>query len=174
MQVQKMFLAVACLLALFAVGCESGEKAKADAPTQTDTKPGAVVGKKTDAKKAPAKAAPKKMGSDAYSVSAKDLSLELGKDGELAIEIKASPGFKINEEFPWKAKFAKFEGIATPEMASKDKWNLTKQVAALKLPVKAEKACDGKLKATLNFSICNDERCEIIRDKEVEVTVAAK
>jgi hypothetical protein len=172
---KKIFWVTLCAAGLLVSGCDSAPQQKADNNPPSADKMGAADKKAepkvADARK-PAAADAKKV--EHYQISADALDLKVGEAGELAIQIKPSPGFKVNEEFPWKASLSPADNLTVDAEARQDKWALSKEAAALKLPITAKAAGDGQIKASLNFSVCDENACEVIRDREVIIKVAAR
>ncbi len=166
------------LIALVALGlaaCESGAgqtKAQPTEPTPATAaapaeKPGAATAAKESPKAPPAVA-------ENYTIAGNAPELAVGTAGELSIDVKPKPGYKINLEFPWKAKMDGGDNFTVDAEAGKDSWTLDKASALLKAPVTAKAAGDGTVTAKVSFSVCNDNACDVIRDREVVVKVAAK
>lgn len=172
----KTGLVALAILALAA--CESGAgqtKAETTEPTPNaasataEKKAAAEAGaKKEEAKKAPAR----KDGNFTIKTSSGDLVA--GTAGEFGIDVKPKPGYKINKDFPWKAKIVAGDNFTVDAEVGKDKWTLDDKGASLKAPITAKAAGDGEVKAKVSFSVCNDTACDVIRDHEVVVKVAAK
>lgn len=172
---KKVFWVMLCAVGLLATACDSAPQQKADNNPPSADKMDKQVEAKPAGDKMADKMADKKDDKPAhYTINAGELELTVGEAGELAIEVKPAPGFKVNEEFPWKASLSPAENLAVDAVASQDKWALSKESAALKLPITAKAAGEGQIKASLNFSVCDESACEVIRDKEVVIKVAAK
>jgi hypothetical protein len=160
-------MALLCLVA-----CESGAgqtTAPPNEPVANAGDPPAGADKKTDKAEKPAPAR-----EDNFTIDSSATSLEVGKAGELSISVKPKPGYKINLEFPWKAKLATAENFTVAALIGKDGWALDEKIASLKTPVTAAAAGDGEVNCKVSFSVCNEKACDVIRDHEVAVKVAAK
>ena len=109
-----------------------------------------------------------------YSITSKSATVSVGEPGKFAIGVQPNPGYKINLDYPWAAKLASDPQLTVEPKAGKDKWTLAEKGARLEMPVTAREAGNHELKAKVSFSVCNDKACDVIRDKEVVVKVAAK
>ena len=174
----------ALVMMTLAAGCDKvDEGAEVNAPAAID-KSGAktpVNGKEKNLAKddgeAPKKGAAKaeEKGAVNFTVAVDAVSVVVGADGEARIAIKTADGFKINKDYPWKASVTEIPGLEFKEKSfSKDKWTLNDKDAALTLPVTAKEAGEKDVEAKLSFSVCNDSRCDVIRDHKVTLKVAAK
>ncbi len=168
--VRFVALATCTLLtvALFATGCNP-PKAEPMA-----AKPGEGADGKTEAApKAAVGSAEKK--EQNFTIKTEDADLKVGEKGQSKLLVEPGEGFKINEEYPWKASCGAVEalGVSAVEVG-KDDWKLDKKKANLDVALTATKAGSGELSCSLNFSVCNDTQCELIRDHEVKLKLAAK
>jgi hypothetical protein len=145
-------------------GCKGAEP-KAEVPEALDAK--AEMPEKAEPPK-------KEAAPQVYTLEAPDLAVKVGEKGDLTINVKPVAGYKINEQYPWKVEVAVPEnlGVASTKMG-KDKWSLGKDLASVVVPVEAKGAGDGVVTAKLKFSICNEDKCELLK-KDVTVKVAAK
>jgi hypothetical protein len=175
-----MKMIVVAALALLALSaCESSTKTDVvlAPPADAAKTPEPAVGEQKAAlNEGTAKeAAPADAKADTYTIVAPALELGVGSPGMLTLEVKPAPGHKINEEFPWKATLSAPPGVmlTSAELPS-EQWTISKESATTKSPLTASQAVDGEIKAKLNFSVCDDSACQIIRDKEVTIKVAAK
>lgn len=178
-----MVLMMAAMMLLAASACDGG------ATKATPTSPGsegagkaasgdaaAAKGAAGDAKPGAgaAAAAPAGGQDDSYSMASPDVSLTVGAEGKAAITVKAAPGFKVNQEYPWKAQITAGEKLTVTQLElKKDAWTLTEKEASVGIPVVAKEAGDDKLEAKLKFSICNDQQCFML-NKTATIKVAAK
>ena len=163
MKIQMMTLSCVLIGALALTACDSKQKT-AETPPPTAEEAG---GEKA--------AAPSGAAGKPFSVQADAASVTVGADGKASLSIKPGAGFKVNEEYPWKATFADAKGVElTNKEFAKDTWKLSPKGADLEIPLKASEAGEHTLTAKLNFSVCNDEKCEVVRDHEVTMKVAAK
>jgi hypothetical protein len=172
----RTFLIALAVLGLAA--CESGAgqtKAQPTEPTPVGTSAPTAKAGGGDVKAPAAPATPKAPAvAENYTIAGAAPALTVGTAGELTIDVKPKPGYKINLEFPWKAKIVGGDNFTVEPQVGKDKWTLDKASASLKTPVTAKAAGDGTVTAKVSFSVCNDNACDVIRDREVAVKVAAK
>ncbi len=176
MFLNKGMLGAALVCAMMAlVACSGAKEATPTSPAKGADKAPAAA--KADEKKAaPGAGADKAAGSkdDSFTMAAPDVQLEVGKEGQASIKVTAAPGFKINEEYPWKATLKPGAKVTVTEnVIKKDKWALSKQEATVNIPVSVKEAGDDTLEADLKFSVCNDEQCYMFTKKAV-MKVAAK
>lgn len=168
-------IALLAALSLLAAGCQSSSQATAEAPAKPaadSAKPAADA--KQPAAATPAKPAAKK-GDAIFSVSDAVSEIKVGADGKATLKITPKAGFKINTEYPWKAALTAPEGITLKSAAfGKDTWSLDNKAASLEIPVQASAAGEKTIEGKLNFSICDDSRCEVFRDEAVKIKVAAR
>jgi hypothetical protein len=110
-----------------------------------------------------------------FEVSLADPDLKVGTAGTLTVQVVPKGGFKVNKEFPWRAALTGGAGVQVPsEELGSDKWKLSEKAGSLEVPVTVTETGDREVKGKLNFSVCNDDRCDVIRDHEVSWKVAAK
>jgi hypothetical protein len=110
-----------------------------------------------------------------YKVALGEVDLKAGEAGKVTIVVTPKTGFKVNKEFPWRAALTGGAGMTVPtDEQGTDKWKLTDKEGTLELPVTLAEAGEKDLKGKLNFSVCNDDRCDVIRDHEVSFKIAAK
>lgn len=90
------------------------------------------------------------------------------------VDLGVVPGanLKINLEYPWKITFEEVEGLSLgTTVLNREALQLTEARATIPLEVTAEEAGDYTLNAVGNFSVCNDDRCDILRDEALQFTV---
>jgi hypothetical protein len=103
---------------------------------------------------------------DQYSVELEAPVLQVGKEGNLRVTIAPKSGFKFNKEFPTKLELAPPpEGLTAPkpvlkradgELAADGKFTFL-------APLRASRAGEFSIEATLKFSVCNDDKCVVQR-----------
>lgn len=160
------------LIALLALGlfaCESGAGQTMAQPTEPTPVATPTPGATKSAGEMPAPAR-----TENFTIATASPALAVGVAGEMAIDVKPNSGYKINKEFPWKAKMSSGDNFTVDAEIGKDKWTLDEKGASLKTPVTAKAAGDGEVTAKVSFSVCNETACDVIRDHEVVVKVAAK
>ena len=174
--------ALGVVASLIALGCDKPTKAKA-----SDTSPVTPAGvdatetssaETAQAPKAPASAT--STGEKSYKEEAFHLSieaptrLETGKKLEFKVILKAQSGYKVNDEYPLKFKFAEMKGVSPDKpIVRKDEAKLEKKQAVLPLSVVIDKPGKTQVGGKLSFSVCTDDRCLIEkRDLLIEVNAS--
>jgi len=104
-----------------------------------------------------------------YSVQVGAPKITVGAAAEFQVKISAKPGYKFNKLFPTKLKLADPpDGLEFPKRKLKkgdgslaaDQMSFTFAV-----PVKATRAGTFPFEAVLKFSVCNDAKCVVKREK---------
>ncbi len=158
---------LAALLTFAAAACNPAT------PAATPEAPAAPAGSAA-AGSAAAPAAP--AADDAnYTVKATAGELTQGAPGALTLTIHPKPGFKINQEYPWKLTVTG-DAVIEPSAAElpRDKWTLNDKSGAVEVPVQVKAAGAGKATGSVTFSVCNDSACDVIRDHAVAWEVTAR
>ena len=150
--------------ALAVTGCKknaSGPVAAADEPSGTS---------------AETAEAPAVVKSDAlYDTASPTAAVKVGEPSEVALKIEPSDGFKINKEFRWNFEFHPSDAVEFESAKiSSDALALEDAGATIPLKLTAKSAGEHKLKATGDFSVCNEDKCELYRDQEVAFTLQAE
>jgi hypothetical protein len=122
-----------------------------------------------------AKKAAKRAGADdRYATKSPDAQADVGKSTEVEFRIEPRGDLKINKEYPWKIEFHEVDGMAFENaILGADTLKLTDEAATIPLSLTASRAGKSTLKATGSFSVCNPQRCDILRDEPLEFTVVA-
>jgi len=164
---------------VFVLGCEEG---KANAADPAPAKPGAAEPAVTAAKLAPGVgegAALELKGEASYSEDSFRLRLsapakvKAGELTEYVVTLEAGDGYKVNDEYPIKFKFAASAGVK-PESETVRKAAAKVEKKKATMPVKATVAKPGKasIAGKFSFSVCTEERC-LIEKRELLVSVDA-
>ena len=104
-----------------------------------------------------------------YSVQISAPTVAVGADAQFQVKISAKPGFKFNKQFPTKLKLDEPPtGLEFPKRRLKkgdgsvaaDSMSFTFPV-----PVKATQAGTFPFGGVLKFSVCNDAKCVVKREK---------
>lgn len=110
-----------------------------------------------------------------YRVESPAEAIVAGAASEVALAVVPGPNLKINLEYPWKITFEEVEGLSlATTLLNRDALQLTEERALIPLEVTAEQAGDYTLDAVGNFSVCNDDRCDILRDEALQFTVKVR
>lgn len=99
----------------------------------------------------------------------------VGESGEIIYTVLPGPDLKINLEFPWKVEFESETGGLTMGKRTFDleAIELTEEAATIRIPVVPESAGRHEVNGYANFSVCNDDRCDIFQREPVRFVVNA-
>jgi hypothetical protein len=96
-----------------------------------------------------------------------------GGPATVEVVLVANPPYHCNPEYPHKFKLgAAPAGIAYPEATVKG-MEVTPSRSVLKVPIQAQSAGKATVSGTLQFSVCNDERC-LVEKKELSLNLEVK
>lgn len=157
-------LVASVLIAALALACEKG----------MDSETGAVaIGASADpqANQAPESQRAANRASN-YSARVQESRLSTEPEQTLALIVRPGRGLKINEDFPWKFDFDAVEGLGMPATTLAGDQIKLEEMQAL-IPVSLGEVTPGtyKVEATGNFSVCNDDRCDILRNERMEFEI---
>jgi hypothetical protein len=184
-------VAICCASFAF-VGCDAGSPSnRAAAPEATppvaveasdekkaepESAKAVVAAKAVVSEKEPAKAESKCIqGDHRFRVEAISKPIKKGTKTEVTLKFLPGEGYKINTEFPWKLTARANEAMNLVETVV-PKASIVLAEAAATIPVALEAPKPGKfpLQALAGLSVCNEERCEIIRGQCVSVDVTVQ
>ena len=175
MRVSLTVLMTSCLAMM---ACNSEPKPAPEAkPTAPEAK--ATPAKaKAETAKADVKAAPESKATvDAqYTVRIIPGAAAAGAAATSVVEVKPTPGYKMNTEFPVQIKgLSAPDGVTLPKqtLASADA-ELSEKVLRFTVPFTAAKAGQIDLAGLADFSVCNERACKLIRDEKVAWQVTVK
>ncbi|RDV39114.1 hypothetical protein DV096_00650 [Bradymonadaceae bacterium TMQ3] len=107
-----------------------------------------------------------------YRVESPSEAIVAGASTEVALAVVPGANLKINLEYPWKITFEEVEGLQLgTTVLNREALQLSEARATIPLEVSAEQPGDYTLNAVGNFSVCNDDRCDILRDEALQFTV---
>ena len=168
MRVSLTVLMTSCLAMM---ACNSEPKpapeAKVTAPAST------AVTAKAETKTAPSSAAPVEA---QYTVRIIPGDAAAGAAATSVVEVKPTPGYKMNTEFPVQIKkLSGPEGVTLPKqtLAIADA-ELSEKMLRFTVPFTATKAGQIDLAGLADFSVCNERACKLIRDEKVAWQVTVK
>ena len=96
-----------------------------------------------------------------------------GSPASVEVVLVAKEGYHCNADYPHKFKLAAAPaGLTYPESVVKG-MQVTPQRSVLKVPVQAQAAGKATVSGTLQFSVCNDERC-LIEKKDLSLALEVK
>ena len=99
-----------------------------------------------------------------------------GADGAGSVRLRVTPsvGFKLNVLYPWQLSVTGTDAVSVEqgEWDRESAETFGEQEAVFVIPVSSGEAGANTLPGHLNFSVCNDSRCDLPQeDVEWEVTV---
>ncbi len=101
--------------------------------------------------------------------------LIVGEEGIVGFEIRPGDHLEINLDFPWRVEFDEVEGIEFGEQQlGRGDLDLEKERAIMPVDLTALDEGQFRIEARADFSVCNDQRCDIMRDEPVEFIVQAQ
>lgn len=107
-----------------------------------------------------------------YSARVQESRLSAEPEQTLALVIRPGRGLKINEDFPWKFEFDAVEGLGVPATTlTGDQIKLEEMQALIPLGLGEVRPGTYKVEARGNFSVCNDDRCDILRNERMEFEI---
>lgn len=158
-----LLLALATTLA--SVGCDQNKSGPVEPSAEEPTSA-------TDETTKPAPAP--SSGEVLYAVKGPAQSVKVGEPADVKLSIEPSEGFKINKLFDWNFEFHPNDAVTLESnQISSEGVQLEDSGATIPVKVTAESAGDHELNATGNFSVCNDDKCELYRDQEVTFKLQA-
>lgn len=112
---------------------------------------------------------------DQYRTRTTGENLAVLEEGAVAFQILPGPDLKINLEFPWRIEFEAPEGVdLQSRIFDTETISLDEDVAELALHVKATTPGRHEISGVANFSVCNDDRCDILQREPVKIVVYAQ
>lgn len=136
------------------------------------TEPVAAPPSAAAASAAPASAAP---AAAEYSVRIVPGDAKAGEAGTSIVEVTPAAGFKMNLEFPSRAKnLACAGGTVAQAEVTPGEGDVTEQVLRFKVPFTAAAAGTLEINGLADFSVCNERACKLIRDEKLAWAVEVK
>jgi hypothetical protein len=119
-----------------------------------------------------ASTAPRASRASNYSARLDNPQLQAGAEESVQVVIRPGRGLKINEDFPWQFRFSAVDGLGLQETTvSQDGIRLEEMAATIALPLGELRPGTYTIEATGNFSVCNDDRCDILRNERLDFEV---
>ena len=95
----------------------------------------------------------------------------VGVAGQVAIVLTAHDGYKVNEEYPFKFRLGRSEGLTFPEpVVKRDRVKLGKQQATMTVPVVPKSPGEQTVAGEFAFSVCTEQKC-LIEKRALALTV---
>lgn len=109
-----------------------------------------------------------------YVVASPDAPVTVGREQAVSLQIRPAPGWKINKLFDWNFEFQQpsSASIADTTVAS-DKIQLDDASATIPVTLTARNEGPVELAASADFSVCNDDKCELYQDVQLNFVVPA-
>ena len=113
---------------------------------------------------------------DRYSTGANPREVAVGTAAPVNLSIEAGSGLHPNREYPnWSFEFEKnSDWTITPKKVTAKDVTLGDRRAYFRVEVTPKTAGTAKLRATADFSVCNDQTCHILRDEKVAFEITAQ
>lgn len=155
-----LFALIAATLA--SVGCDQNKSGPVATPADTEETAN------------PVDEPPLPRGTELFATAGPEGPVPTNTPTDVALNIKPSAGFKINKRYDWSFEFHPHDAVTleNPKIEG-DALQLEDGQATIPVKVTAASAGEHTLKATGNFSVCNDDKCELYRDREVTFKMAA-
>ena len=109
-----------------------------------------------------------------YRIEAPPVTLPQGGEGVASVRFVAQSGYHWNEEFPAKVEIQEAPGLEVPKKRFASADIASKQgTGVLAIPLKAasQGAPRRVVRATADFSVCNQDECRIFKGVRLEVPV---
>ena len=120
----------------------------------------------------PSEAVPQ--GRDLFATQGPASAVSVGAPTTVELAVTPVEGFKINKRFQWSFDFHPHDAIDVPvSKVAMEGVTLDDARATVPLNVTAKSAGEHTLSATANFSICNEDKCELYRSHEITFAVTA-
>lgn len=113
--------------------------------------------------------------SDQFTMTVSGAEIEVGNQAEVQLQLLPGPDLKINLEFPWVIEFEEVDALeyGATRLGS-DAMDLQDERATIPLTITAEEPGNYEVTARADFSVCNDDRCDILRDEPLSFMVRAR
>lgn len=117
---------------------------------------------------------PSPAGTELFATVGHGAAIPIGTAADVEFGITPSDGFKINKEYPWSFEFHPHDAVQfTSSSIAMESLKLDDARATIPAKITASKPGEHTLTATGNFSVCNDDKCELYRNREVTFKMAA-
>lgn len=153
----SILLSLIAMMLFVAIGCEREEL---DATAVAPASEGAVEAQDKSDK------------SDQYRVQVMEAEPVAGEFETVFVQVLPGPNLEINLEFPWAVRLGEVEGLEfEPPALQREDLDLSVERAQVPVRLKAAQAGVYEVEARADFSVCNDDRCDILRDEPLSFTV---
>lgn len=113
--------------------------------------------------------------SEFYTVVANDVSTKVGEPAKGGFVIRAAPGWKVNQEYPWKFEIKDNPDVTVgSKTIAKDAVTLDHTTATVGVSVTPTTAGKSEVHMTGRFSICNPDSCHNFTHEEFAFKVEAQ
>ena len=113
--------------------------------------------------------------SDQFTMTVSGADIEVGNQAEVQLQLLPGPDLKINLEFPWVIEFEEVDALeyGATRLGS-DAMDLQDERATIPVTITAGEPGNYEVMARADFSVCNDDRCDILRDEPLSFMVRAR
>lgn len=113
--------------------------------------------------------------SDQYTTEIDGATVVVDENNQVKLQVFPGPDLNINDEFPWMIEFDDVEGLEFEQSDLRwDDMELTDDKATIPISVTAEDIGEYTVEAKADLSVCNEDRCDILRDEPLEVGLEAQ
>lgn len=110
-----------------------------------------------------------------YRTRTQGAELKTGEEGVVEFQVLPGPELKINLEFPWRMEWEAPEGVVLATTTfDASSMELDDEIARVPLSVEVNQPGRHEIRGVANFSVCNDDRCDILQGEEVSFVVHAE
>lgn len=107
-----------------------------------------------------------------YSASLSSTTLVRGVETTVFLHVTPGAGLKINKDYPWKVQWQTPEGATIGQsVVDKAQMELSDELARIPVSLRTERPGSIPLKAVASLSVCNEDRCDILRDEPLGLEV---
>lgn len=155
----------ALVLSVFVHGCDRGKKVDLESSPSAESRPAAASAGEED------ESSPDRR----FETSVEPSELVVDETRQVELEIRAGDGLKINREFPsWSIAVEPDESVELePSTFESDDLQLEEGRAFATAKMTPRQAGSTSLAAEATFSVCNPDKCHILRDESVAFDVRA-
>jgi hypothetical protein len=103
--------------------------------------------------------------------------LDVGKDGAIELVIKPAKGWKWNKDYPAKLELVNGQKVTFSKVAlKKTEGDIKGDDTAGTVAIKGRGNAAGSetVSGTMSFSLCNEETCQVLRQRAVPFAVTVK
>ncbi len=109
-----------------------------------------------------------------YTIQTPPTTLTAGNAGQVEVQFVPGPGFKFNEEFPARLKVVETGTVQVARQAftrADGDFSSREGIGTVRIDLTPGSTGSTAIKATADFSMCNDDECRIFRFVPVEIPI---